>query len=154
MAEWEDRRYRDDAEIAALVRAFEDGTLPFARWTHEAHLTVALWYLLHHAPEEATARTHAGIQRYNRANGVAQTPTRGYHETITRFYIWAIRRFLADSSPENDGDMSLHDRANALLASPYGDRRFPLDYYTRDHLMSWAARTGWVAPDRREMEPL
>jgi hypothetical protein len=153
MAEFEDRRYRDEAEIAALVRGFEHGTLPFALWTHEAHLTVAVWYLCHLAPEEATERIRTGIQRYNLANGVVQTLTRGYHETITRFSIWAVRRYLAERWLEQP-IASLLDLTNDLLASPYGDRRFPLDYYTREHLMSWEARTGWVEPDRRPLEAL
>ena len=33
---------RTDAEIEALVRSFEDRTLPRPEWTHHAHLTVAL----------------------------------------------------------------------------------------------------------------
>lgn len=150
MAALEDRRYRDEAEIAALVGGFEDCTLPFARWTHEAHLTVAVWYLARLEVGEATERIRAGIQRYNLANGVVQTPQRGYHETITRFYIWAVRRYLAES----EATVSLLELTNGLLTGPYGDRRFPLDYYTREHLMSWEARTGWVEPDRKSLEPL
>jgi hypothetical protein len=84
---------------------------------------------------------------------VVQTPTRGYHETITRFSIWAVRRYLAARRAEQPM-ASLLEVTNGLLASPYGDRSYPLDYYTRDHLMSWEARTGWVEPDRRPLEPL
>jgi hypothetical protein len=153
MAELEDRRYRAEAEIAALVRGFEECALPFARWTHEAHLTVAVWYLVHFAPEEAAERIRAGIQRYNLANGVVQTPTRGYHETITRFYIWAVRRYLAERRDGNSV-VSLLALTNDLLTGLYGKRSFPLDYYTRDHLMSWEARTGWVEPDRKPLESL
>jgi hypothetical protein len=153
MAALGDRCYRDEAEIGALVRGFEECSLPFARWTHEAHLTVAVWYLVRCAPEVAAERIRAGIQRFNLANGVAQTPQRGYHETITRFYIWAVRRYLAERGA-GAGAGSLLDLTNGLLASRYGDRSLPLDYYTRDHLMSWEARTGWVEPDRRALEPL
>ena len=152
MPDFEDRSYRNEAEITAVVAGFDDCTLPFVRWTHEAHLTVALWYLVHHAPDEAIERIRLGIQRYNLANGVVQTPTRGYHETITRFSIWAIRRYLAEQPVA--GLPPLLDLTNALLTSPYGDRRHAFGYYTRDHLMSWEARTGWVEPDRRALEPL
>jgi hypothetical protein len=153
MAELEDRRYQHEDEIVALVRGFADCTLPFARWTHEAHLTVALYFLATLPPEEATARIREGIQRYNLANGVVQTLTRGYHETITRFYIWAVRCYLAERWAAQP-IASLLDLTNGLLDSRYGDRHFPLDYYTRDHLMSWDARTGWVAPDRKPLKSL
>ena len=151
VAEFEDRYYRDAHEIAALVRGFESCTLPFARWTHEAHLTVALWFLAHHDPDEATERIRHGIQRYNLANGVIQTPQRGYHETITRLYIWAVGRYLAERRAE-PSPPALLVLTNDLLASPYGERAFPLTYYTRERLMSWEARTGWVEPDLRALE--
>ena len=60
--------YRAAANIEALVRAFDDCSLPRAAWTRAAHLTVALWYLLRHDHEEATALIRAGIQRYNAAS--------------------------------------------------------------------------------------
>mgnify|MGYP006994860582 CR=1 FL=1 len=41
------------ADIAAFVAEFESGNLPKSRWTHEAHLLVALWYLAQH--DEAAA---------------------------------------------------------------------------------------------------
>lgn len=151
MEGFEDRRYRSEAEIAAVVDGFANCTLPFARWTHEAHLTVALWYLVKHDLADAIEYIRQGIQRYNLANGVAQTPTRGYHETITRFSIWAVGRYLAERRAAQP-DAALLDLTNGLLTSRYGGRTFPLDYYTREHLMSWAARTGWVEPDLRALE--
>ena len=77
--------FRTADEIKALVRAFEDTSLPRAEWTHRAHLTVALWYLTRHSGREATARIRTGIKRYNAAKGVLTTPTGGYHETLTLF---------------------------------------------------------------------
>lgn len=51
---------RTDAQIEALVRSFEDLTLPRPEWTHHAHLTVALWYLRRHPRPEATRRIREG----------------------------------------------------------------------------------------------
>jgi hypothetical protein len=34
-------------DVPGLVARFEDLTLPKAEWTHQAHLTVALWYASH-----------------------------------------------------------------------------------------------------------
>ena len=133
-------------EIRALADAFERGEVAPGAWTHNAHLVVALWCLLLYGPEEGGERVRTGIQRLNAANGVPQTPGRGYHETITRFYLWAIRRHLRDAPP----DASLADLANTLVAA-WGDRNRPFEYYSRDRLMSWEARTGWVEPDLKKL---
>ena len=37
--------YETLAEIDELVRAFQQKRLPLPRWTHQAHLTVGIWYL-------------------------------------------------------------------------------------------------------------
>jgi hypothetical protein len=74
-------------EVERLVARFEDGTLPKAEWTHRAHLAVALWYGTRLPFEEALVAMRDGIQRNNAAHGVVTTPTGGYHETITRFYM-------------------------------------------------------------------
>ena len=39
--------------IASLTRAFCDRTLRKSQWTHEAHLRVGLWHLLHASEEIA-----------------------------------------------------------------------------------------------------
>jgi hypothetical protein len=133
--------YRHADVIAALVRAFDDCTLPRAEWTHAAHLTVALWYLLRHNPEEATALIRAGILRYNAAHGILTTPTSGYHETLTLFWIRLVRAHLAAHAH----DTPLVALANGLVARY--DKHTPLHYYTRERLFSPEARTGWVEPD-------
>jgi hypothetical protein len=135
------------SEIRELAAAFERCDIPRGAWNHRAHLVVALWYLVLYGPDEGGERVRVGIQRLNAANGVPQTPDGGYHETITRFYLWAIRRHLRDAPR----DSSLADLANTLIAA-WGDKTRPLEYYSRDRLMSWEARTGWVEPDLRPMD--
>ena len=68
--------------------------MPKAEWTHEAHLRVGLWHLLRYPEGEALRRLRDGIRRYNTACGVAKTEASGYHETITRFCVRVIGRFL------------------------------------------------------------
>ena len=134
-------------EAERLVREFEACTLASERWTHEAHLTVALWYLVRHADAEATQLIREGIQRYNRARGVEMTKDGGYHETITLFYIRAIRRHL-------DGARATQTFAELLdgLLAACGDRNFPFEYYSRERLLSWEARTGWLEPDLKSLD--
>jgi hypothetical protein len=48
-------------------------------------------------------------------------------------------------------DGSLAELANSIIAA-LGDKALPLAYYSRERLMSWAARTGWLEPDLRPLE--
>jgi hypothetical protein len=143
------RHFDSDDEIEQFIVQFQDGTWPFARWTHGAHLAMALWHLRQYPPEEATRLIRDGIQHYNRCQGIPTTPTRGYHETLTLFWIWAVRRFLQDAPAE----AGLAPLANQLIAGRFGDKNLPFEYYSRDRLMSWTARTAWVAPDLKPLEP-
>src|SRR4029453_1653819 len=79
-----------DAEIEALIGAFEDGSLPRSEWTHARHLVVALWYIRRHGQDRAAGLIRDGIRRDNGRQG---NPT-GYHETITLAWVAVIGRFL------------------------------------------------------------
>src|SRR5919199_1270054 len=114
-------------EVRRLADAFERCDIPRAAWTHHAHLVVALWYLVCYGPDEGGERVRVGIQRLNAANGVQQTRDGGYHETITRFYLWAIRRHVG-AAPR---DASIGELATTLIAA-WGDRTHLLEYYSRE----------------------
>ncbi|HYN85861.1 MAG TPA: hypothetical protein VER32_11455 [Pyrinomonadaceae bacterium] len=134
------------SEVEALVRDFESCALGRELWTHAAHLKVALWYLLHHGWDEAVGLTRLGIKRYNAASGVADTPTGGYHETLTVFWLHTVRRFLESRGDEAHAPDEL---ARRLVAS--ADKNLPLEFYTRARLMSPEARAAWVAPDLKPL---
>ncbi|HEX8144460.1 MAG TPA: hypothetical protein VF553_17805 [Pyrinomonadaceae bacterium] len=140
-------RYRTAAEIECLVRNFESGLLPRDRWTHQAHLTVALWYSLRHTWPEAVRRVRAGIKRYNEASGITTTRESGYHETLTLFWMRMVRSYLETASRE----CSLVALANDLIER-CGNSRLPLQYYTRARLMSWEARVAWIEPDLKSLD--
>jgi hypothetical protein len=131
-------------EVRELVAEFEACTLPREAFTHTAHLTVALWYLVWYGPDEATDRVRTAIKRFNAAHGNVSRPGGGYHETITRFYMWAVRRHLRAAPLEG----SLADLANDV-ATALADRALPLEFWSRERLMSDEARHGWVEPDRQ-----
>ena len=134
-------------EVRALVSAFEACTLPKEAFTHTAHLTVALWYLVWYGPTEATDRVRVAINRFNDAHGNVSRPEGGYHETITRFYMWAVRRELL-AEPL---DKSLAELANDIAVA-LADRALPLEYWSRERLLSADARAGWVEPDLRPLD--
>jgi hypothetical protein len=141
-----DRPWATAQEVADLAARFADGTLPASEWTHRAHLTVALWYATHHVPAEALRLVREGILRLNQAHGVPTTPTRGYHETITRFYMQVLSHHVRGEPVEQDWA----DRANRVYQR-LGARDLPLRHYSEARLKSAEARAGWVVPDLRPM---
>lgn len=132
------------AEIEAFIRAFEDCTLPAAEWTHDRHLVMALWYLRRFPSDEATRRIRDGIRRYNLSRG---NPN-GYHETITLAWAAVITDFLAGCP----ADRPLEELSDELLASR-GDRDYLLRFYSWERLFSDEARSRWVPPDLRPLDP-
>lgn len=129
--------------IDDLAARFSAGVIPHAEWTHEAHLTVGAWHVHHFGPDEALTRLRAGIRALNDAHGTPNSPTRGYHETITRAYV----RLLADALAQCPAAMTLPDRVARVLASPLAEKDFLLRFYSRERLMSEAARAEWIEPD-------
>jgi hypothetical protein len=132
-----------DHEIDAMVRCFEDGSLPRSEWTHSRHLVMALWYLRHHGREAATHLIRHGIQRYNQRQG---NPT-GYHETVTLAWIAVIDAFLG----RRKRNLPVSALAVELLEE-CGDKDYLLRFYSRERLFSDDARASWAPPDRGEFD--
>ena len=140
--------FATEAEVAAIGEGLLTRTLPKEDWTHAAHCTAAV-YLLKRRPDLDLPSELPGIIRaYNEATGVPNSDTDGYHETITQFYIRAVRAFLA----RVPHDATLADTCNRLIASSFGERNFPLRFYSRDRLFSVEGRRGWLDPDLQPLE--
>lgn len=131
-------------ETERIARALVDRTLPKSEWTHHAHLRAGLWHVKEHGAIKALELLRVRISSYNESVGTANTDTSGYHETITRFYVTVIDRFLA----KVDRDVDL-DTLAAQLITAHGDRRLPLHHYSEGRLFSPVARRSWVEPDLR-----
>ena len=82
------------------------------------------------------------IRAYNESTGVANTASSGYHETITQASLRAARTFLRRHS-----QLPLYAVCNELLASPLGNSRWLMDYWSHRVLFSAEARATWVKPD-------
>ena len=90
-----------------------------------------------------------GIQRLNEAHGVPLTPTGGYHETLTRLWFQLVARAV-----ESTG-LSRQPMSQKLLQKVLDgldDKQLPLRYYSRERIMSWEARVGWLEPDLQPLE--
>ena len=140
--------YHKQEEIENLIREFETCTLQREKWTHHAHLTMALVYLKRYTVSDATERIRSGINRLNEAHGVKMTEDHGYHETITLFYVWAVGKYLQSV----DSNFTIVEVANGLINSHYAEKNFPLEFYSRERLMSWEARIGWLEPNLKSLD--
>ncbi len=128
----------DDITAAEIFERMATCTLPKPEWTHEAHLAAcwtALWTM---QPDDALDYLRDAIKRYNAATGVANTPTSGYHETITRYFVGAVASL---------GECP----AQRVLETTSCERIAPLRHWSKEILFSKRARRGWVPPD---LQPL
>lgn len=126
------------------AEAFCARTLTKPEWTHWAHLRVGLWHVLHHTEDEALALLRERIRALNEHHGVTNTPTAGYHETITRFYV----RYIALFVEAVRCDLPIDAQAMQLILK-HGAKELPLRYWTKERLMSAEARLEWIEPDLR-----
>ena len=143
------RLFATDAEIRRIGAGLLDRSLPRVDWTHEAHLAACLWIVAERPDIDPDRDLRGIISGYNIAVGGVNDDTQGYHETVTRCFIHAVRLHLAGS--EEGG---LVARVNALLASPFGQRDWPLVFYSREHLFSVAARRTIVEADLSPLPPI
>lgn len=140
-------RFASEAELENLVKAVESCEFPLPSWHHDAHLAVTCWYLARHGRAEATRRLRTTIQRFNAHHRIPLTRERGYHETLTLAWIAVLDRFLAAAAPGRP----LPDLVQEAIRR-FADKRYLLRYYSRERMMSWEARLGWVEPDVQPLE--
>lgn len=140
--------YHSEEEIFDLVKKFENKTLPKEQWTHAAHVTVAAVYLTEHSPDEAICFLRSYIISYNLAVGGENTPSGGYHETMTLFWVWLTMMWLV----QNGGGRDLIEVINEMLADPAMGSNAPGRYYSSDLLKSVRARARWAEPDLQPLE--
>jgi hypothetical protein len=82
-----------------FLRQFESCTYPYVHWTHRAHLRVAYCYVMQFGLEGAIPKVTAGIRAYNKSQGIEDTPTSGYHETMTVAWLYLVAAMLAEYGP-------------------------------------------------------
>jgi hypothetical protein len=143
MTDYRPRLFDSDAAVARVGEALLVCDLPREEWTHEAHLAATTYLSLTHPEIDLDADLPGLIRRYNESAGGVNSDTTGYHDTITRVFLQGVRLFLREA----DLAEPLHGLVNELLLSPMGRRDWPLRFYSRDRLMSVAARKSFVTPD-------
>jgi hypothetical protein len=129
-----------EQSLNEFLNAWEQQTLDPKKFTHAAHVAVCASYLHQQPPAEALERMRTGIFRFNAATGTPNTDTRGYHETLTRFWVDRIAEV-----PRSGSRIEFVRQAVALLGRESGLHR---GYYSFDVVKSVQARREWVPPDR------
>src|SRR5579872_4882665 len=82
-----------------FLRQFEACTLPYRHWTHRAHLRVGYLYVTRLGLAGAIPKVTAGIRAYNRSQGIVDTPTSGYHETMTVAWLHLVAAMIEVYGP-------------------------------------------------------
>ena len=141
--------FATDGEVAALVSAFENATIPASEFTHAAHIAVALSYLDSFPPEQALELMREKIRAFAAHHGVGNL----YHETLTTFWMRLLEHVTSacDVDPSRcsesaKADLPLWRRIN-LIVDHWTVRRPVEAHYPRELISSPAARDKWCPPD-------
>jgi hypothetical protein len=140
--------HMDVEDDRAFLTLFEAAAIPADAWTHRDHVRVAFLYLRERPFAQALDGLRTGIQALNRANRVQDTPTSGYHETITVAWTRLVAAALASSEPIPTFTI-FAQRHPALL-----HKTRLRDFYSRDLLTSPEARSTFIEPDLASLPPL
>jgi hypothetical protein len=128
-----------------LLREFASCALPREEWSHRLHVRMGYLFLRDHPFDEALDRLRAGLQRYNRAHGVADDLTSGYHETLTVAWLRLIASRMAGMPRGLDSDSFCGEHPDLL------DRPLLRRFYSPGRIASWEAKRRFVEPDLREL---
>jgi hypothetical protein len=127
-----------------FLAAFEARTLD--EFHHRDHIKVAYLYLRRHPLDEAIAKVRAGLQGLAAAWGApVDDLEKGYHETMTQAWVRLVHLALSDCVVVESAD-AFCDRQPQLMQKTRLE-----SFYSRQRLMTWEAKRGFVAPDLRDL---
>jgi hypothetical protein len=134
-------------DLKSIVEGFENTNLPKEKWTHEAHLAVATWYVKKYNFHDAIIRMRMGILSLNDFHGTANNNISGYHETLTVFWAKVIY-FHQDFSEKYFAEELLDE----LLKSSLSSRNLPFYFYERDLILSTSHRAYFHEPRLKKLD--
>ncbi|XP_064607352.1 uncharacterized protein LOC135471863 isoform X2 [Liolophura sinensis] len=127
-----------------FLKAFEDATLPFEEWTHEAHLRMAWNYITQFGKDGATPLIKKGILNYNEKN--KDKIKTGYHETVTMFYIHLISDAIQTSGCQHETFEDFIANNSYLM-----ERSLILNYYSPERIADQECRHRFMEPDKKAL---
>ena len=133
-------KFNNENEIIEIIDSFETAVLPSINWKHREHLLLAAYFTASHDYETALEKMRSGILKLNDFHGVVTTPERGYHETLTCFWVKVISEYVKQNK-----NRSFFELVNEMI--DLFDKDYPLKFYSREVLFSVEARFGFVEAD-------
>jgi hypothetical protein len=134
-------------QVEELVSRFKARTLAKEEWTHEAHLTVGIWFVYHLDFFDALCQIKSGIITLNASFGGINDGNSGYHETLTVF--WA--KIMAEYIRLNE--LSFEETVNNFLSTPLTEKSLPFEFYEKEILLSPPFRAVFHEPAQKAIDP-
>jgi hypothetical protein len=124
-----------------FIQQFENCTFAFDKWHHRAHVKLAYLYAARFGLDIAAQKLRDGIRAYNAANNVPDTPTRGYHETMTMAWLRIVYTTMQEYGQRATADefVDFHPQL--------GEKRILRLFYSSELFMSPRAKREFVEPD-------
>ncbi len=131
-------------EALRTVKEHENCTLSKEEWTHETHLIVGLYVVLHYG-RNAFQEMKRRVWQYNEAKGKGNNGT-GFHTTLTLFWLWAIHRFRLEKNITGFNEQSLDE---LLFDENLANRKLIEQYY--DEVLLYISRSEYILSDLKPM---
>ena len=126
---------------ATFLATFEAAGFSPDQWHHREHIKAAYLYLCRYPFATALNRMRASIQGLNAAQHVPESPTRGYHETMTQAWLRLVHTSLSEYGPAASADQFYEEHPE--LSQTKVLRLF----YSQELLRSPRAKLEFVEPD-------
>ncbi|KAF6765435.1 hypothetical protein DFP72DRAFT_203537 [Ephemerocybe angulata] len=139
-----------------LIEQFNAYTLP--SWDHYTHIRLAFVIIAAHGRQKGKDLLFTGLASYIEHNAQKQTNARGFHFTMTYFWIQIVH-FAIQHLPESirpaigaGSYPTSEDFFRFLLVNPHVvDGGLWSEYYTKEKIMSAEAEAEMVLPDKKPL---
>ena len=126
------------------IAQLEECTLPRTKWTHDVHLVTGMYIVLSYK-KQALTEMKTRIWRYNEVVGKGNDNT-GYHETLTIFWLGAVRKFCIDNNITEFNQLSINSLLNDVTLQ---NRKLAENYY--DEIDLYLSRKHFMRPTLKDM---
>jgi hypothetical protein len=124
-----------------FIARFEAQQWPINQWRHRDHVRLAYLYLRRYSFFEAADQIRAGIKAHNIAWGLGDSPTSGYHETMTIAWLRLIDTIMREYGSECSSEAFADEHPELL------EKKALRLFYSKGLLMSAVAKSEFVEPD-------
>jgi hypothetical protein len=124
-----------------FIMEFEACRWPLDQWHHRDHIKLAYLYLRMHGLEGAAKKLPAAIRAHNAKHQIPESPTSGYHETMTQAWLRLVDAILCEYGPAETASQFVEQHPELL------EKKTLRLFYSRERFMSPQAKVEFVEPD-------